>query len=144
MLLATIVVFCGCNEDFQNVATKRFDFIIDSINKEEIKNDKIALSHNGKPNRNVLKKDVLICSNDTVFIQTFFCQWTTYEGEPANKLCFYALCKNREGKMYELLKPVAWLEKVHMDSYVSRLNEKRALIDAIYRACLIAGEEKHL
>ena len=40
--------------------------------------------------------------------------------------------KNREGKVYELFKPLEWLEKVQMDSYVSKLNEKKALIDAIY------------
>lgn len=45
---------------------------------------------------------------------------------------FYTTYKNREGKVYELFKPLEWLEKVQMDSYVSKLNEKKALIDAIY------------
>lgn len=57
---------------------------------------------------------------------------------------FFAICKNREGKVYELFKLLEWLEKVQMDSYVSKLNEKKALIDAIYKACLIAGEDKQI
>lgn len=143
MLFAVITIFSGCRERFQNIATKRFDFVIDSINNDEIKNDKIAVSHGGKPNETRYKKETLICSNDTAFIQTFNCHWTVYTGEPADKLCFFALCKDNEGKIYELIKPIAWLKRVQMDSYVSSLNEKKALIDAIYKACLIAGEEKH-
>ena len=143
MLLVATVILVGCNENFQSIATKRFDFVIDSINKSEARKDQIAISHKGRPDKNRFKKDTLFCCNDTVFIQTFNCHWTTYTGESADKLCFFALCTS-EGKTYELLKPVAWLERVQVDTYTSRLNEKKALIDAIYKACLIAGEEKHL
>ena len=47
---------------------------------------------------------------------------------------FLTYVKNREGKVYELFKPLEWLEKVQMDSYVRKLNEKKALIDAMYKA----------
>lgn len=144
VLFIIIVIFSGCKKRFQDIATERFEFVIDSLNKENIKEDQIAISHKGKPDEARFKKETLICSNDTAFIQTFNLHWIMYTGEPADKLCFFAICKNREGKVYELFKPVAWLEKVQMDSYVSKLNEKKALIDAIYKACLIAGEEKQI
>lgn len=143
VLFVATALFSGCNESFQNTAKKRFDFVIDSINKGEMKNDQVAISYKGKPNETTYKKDALICCNDTAFIQTFNCHWTTYTGESADKLCFFAICKSSEGKTYELLKPIAWLERVQVDTYISKLNERKALIDAIYKACLIAGEEKH-
>ncbi len=144
VLFAIIVIFAGCKKSFQDTATKRFEFVIDSLNKKNIEEDQFAISHKGRPDKARFKKETLICCNDTAFIQTFNLHWIIYTGEPADKLCFFAICKNREGKVYELFKPVEWLEKVQMDSYVSKLNEKKALIDAIYKACLIAGEEKQI
>ena len=144
ILLIAITTLYGCKKKFQDVAIERFDFVIDSINNDEIKEDQFMISHKGQPSKVRYKKETLICSNDTAFIQTFNCHWTVYTGEPADKLCFFALCKNKDGKILELCKPVGWLERVQVDSYVSRLNEQKALVDAIYKACLIAGTEKDL
>lgn len=144
VLFVVLTTLYGCKKQFQNAAIERCDFVIDSINNDETKEDQSMIAHKRQPSKVRYKKETLICNNDTAFIQIFNCHWTAYTGEPADKLCFFALCKDKDGNVFELCKPIAWLERVQVNSYVSRLNEQKAIVDAIYKACLIAGVEKEL
>lgn len=103
VLFIIIVIFSGCKKRFQDIATERFEFVIDSLNKENIKEDQIAISHKGRPDEARFKKETLICCNDTAFIQTFNLHWIIYTGEPADKLCFLPYVKTEKVKFTNYL-----------------------------------------
>lgn len=118
----------GCRKDFHHRATDRFAFFMDSIRNDDTSHKYIEQG--------------VVYESDSIYVRRFDINWKTYDGHDATNKWFYIYGLDSHGRDLEMYKRDGWFyDKIILDDYMAKLDNNRAVGEAMYRICCIIGKE---
>lgn len=122
-----ICFFFSCQKDFHHRATERFAFFMDSIRNDDSLHKYI--------------EQAVVYESDSIYVRRFDIKWKLY-GREASNTWFYIYGLDNKGRDLEMYKRDGWFyDKLVIDDYMAKLDDKRALGEAMYRICCVIGKE---